>query len=108
MQDVGEGALAARLAAAERFVEAATLICGEARRLGVDHCAVVLYGKTGLSVLAVDNDPGITDESRLRAVGHHLATGTSLLVGVHTIVARVIGPSGWFATIHYRTAKPCP
>lgn len=57
-----------RLTAAERFVDAAAVVCEASRALGVDGCAVMLHGEGGPPVLAVDNLPAITDEHRLYCV----------------------------------------
>jgi DNA-binding CsgD family transcriptional regulator len=60
-----------KLDRAERFVDAARIVCDETKALDIDQCAVLLHGASGPPVLAVDNFLEITDEHRLYGVSQH-------------------------------------
>ena len=54
-----------KIARAASFIEAATIVCDEVRRLGVFQCGVFLHQGNGPPTLVVDNYCGISDEHRL-------------------------------------------
>lgn len=57
-----------RFAAAERFVDAAEMLCAEAVALGARGAGVLLHRESGPPALAVDNLPELADEHRLYTV----------------------------------------
>jgi len=60
--------LVTKFATADRFVDAAAIVCDETRLLGGHQCGVMLHRISGPAIVAVDNIPGLTDEHRLWAV----------------------------------------
>jgi len=120
----------ANLSAATRFVDAATAVCDEARRLGIHQCAVWLHGTRPVT-LTVDNFPEITEDHRRYSVSQHNWDHNPIFVAlrerlepigaetldprtflplarepIYPFVAPVIGPDGWFATILFGDVLP--
>lgn len=104
---------------AERFVDAATMVCDESRHLGVPTTAVALHFARGPVALCVDNSVAANDEQRMAFMSQHTWDHHAIfrLLREHgglrgaeadplTFASPVIGPTGWFATIIHRHVQP--
>jgi DNA-binding CsgD family transcriptional regulator len=116
------------LESAERFVDAAALVCGAARDLGVEWSAVMLHGQHGPPILMIDDAAQLSDAQRTElgvgeaswrghpmfiALREHLrplgaeVLEPGLFGGSHPFVMPVIGPAGWFGTLLFSARTPC-
>jgi DNA-binding CsgD family transcriptional regulator len=92
-----------QLARARTFVEAARLVCDQAKLIGAQPCAIVLDSAAGPAALGVDNFEGMPDEDR-----EHIVTQPSLSTFVRrygdqrpngdVFATPIVGASGSCAT----------
>lgn len=113
---------------AERFVDAAALVCGAARTLGVEWSAVMLHGQHGPPILMIDDAAQLSEalraaigvgeaswrghpmfvalRERLRPIGAEVLE-PAMFGGGHPFVMPVIGSAGWFGTLLFSARTPC-
>ncbi len=102
------------LGKATTFVDAARMVCDEAKRLGVIQCSIWMHRERGPAVLAIDNAIGVSNDYRryvlseqfwdnnpvvlglraqLRPIGHYEAPDGDMLA------VPILGADGWCASI---------
>ena len=105
-----------RLEAADRFVDAATIVCEEAKRLGSRETWIGLLFENGPFALSVDTGE-LTDDQRLLALGEDnwrsdpaFAALRQRVAPVRTdrLVLPLVGPTGWFGVVSCKTDEPTP
>jgi DNA-binding CsgD family transcriptional regulator len=115
------------LESAEGFIDAAGLVFGAARGLGVEWSAVMLHGQDGPAILMIDDATALSDaqrrelgigeaswrdhpmfvalRERLRPLGAEVLE-PARFGGRFPFVMPVIGPAGWFGTLLFSGRTP--
>jgi DNA-binding NarL/FixJ family response regulator len=88
----------ARLAAAERFVDAAALVCEAANAIGTRQCAILAHNVDGRISFTIDNLKHLDDVLRARALDDP-AVARTVFGGPRCVEVPVISLAGSIATI---------